>query len=205
MLRPVFLLALAVVLWSAGYVTSQLPTIVAQPGYGRIRIDQLTGWTVEELDGRKVWITGGIFSNGMLCESNFKEHPGVPDIAMQSVGNPWAASLSNKDPINPYGTLEMRDSGDGRLHPFLLVAGDLAPDSNATVRSIAPGAFYSLSAFPFTAALIIVASESLQRWREKRFGPGRCAKCGYDLRESPNRCPECGALRGTVGRQIAEK
>lgn len=29
-----------------------------------------------------------------------------------------------------------------------------------------------------------------QRWKA-----GQCLSCGYDLRESPERCPECGPLR----------
>ena len=55
--------------------------------------------------------------------------------------------------------------------------------------------------FPLWFAAVVTGTLPavwLTRWRResiaaKRRRAGQCTGCGYDLRESPERCPECGA------------
>ena len=45
-------------------------------------------------------------------------------------------------------------------------------------------------------AIAIVAYDRRRMRRESRRDSGQCLECGYDLRATPGRCPECGAGGG---------
>ena len=56
-------------------------------------------------------------------------------------------------------------------------------------EGIAVPAWLPVAAFGVLPLIFVVGVAR----RRRRRGTGRCARCGYDLRASPDRCPECGA------------
>jgi hypothetical protein len=48
------------------------------------------------------------------------------------------------------------------------------------------------------SAALPVGRSLIALTRVRRRRPGHCVKCGYDLRATPDRCPECGAIPASV-------
>lgn len=62
---------------------------------------------------------------------------------------------------------------------------------SAFVRSLAVPRWFVSSLVIASAILLILIAR--RRWSRTPLA-GHCRKCGYDIRATPGRCPECGAV-----------
>ena len=82
---------------------------------------------------------------------------------------------------------------------FGIYTGYRPPDEETPwmVTVLAPVSYY----FAFLAALVLVPAVSVYRALRARHRSSQdcCVNCGYDLRATPGRCPECGAEPAAEG------
>lgn len=80
----------------------------------------------------------------------------------------------------------------------------------ASLSGPTPGGHNNVAivSLPLWLPIAIIASLAVLRWRSTRaaatlVSSPRCRACGYDLRASPIRCPECGATTHPGGAAVA--
>lgn len=149
-------------------------------------------------------------SNGQLIDL-LSVYGGVQVATAENVNNRngelgWTWDDSSSTPLdsNHWATVPSshwqaltgpRPDRDIRGFGFRLISGKLAQSMP----------FWSLR-IPYGFLLIVSAAFPalfLARWLRSRRASsrrreGRCASCGYDLRATPERCPECGTIPGLV-------
>jgi hypothetical protein len=63
-----------------------------------------------------------------------------------------------------------------------------------------PGGTFTLSVRPWLPTLLTAVLPAIWLYRflkaRRAHRPGLCQHCGYDLRATPDRCPECGTVAG---------
>ena len=98
-----------------------------------------------------------------------------------------------------------RDSGD-RLNVWAAGRDDgISVPGDLGIHSYDPPDYrcWHLAVRPLLAALALAAAPTLwlaaRRARRRARPPSVCPRCGYDLRATPGRCPECGAAPTTKG------
>jgi hypothetical protein len=102
-------------------------------------------------------------------------------------------TLLHDDRVNIYGTFHVHVYRDGgRVFSLFSMTVDRVvpvPAPTPTPDYVLPGIVGS--AFLLVATIVAVLWHKARR-RQYRMRNNLCLNCGYDLRASPERCPECG-------------
>jgi hypothetical protein len=119
----------------------------------------------------------------------------------------FANSLSNGI-ANPYQSIDVANQTDRKFWGFELSREDLYVVEDVDGPNVVPGtqqilaheAELQIHLTWITAATAILPFWSFiilgRRWIRKRrnMSPYACVRCGYDLRATPEKCPDCGAI-----------
>ena len=111
-------------------------------------------------------------------------------------GNPRLPFYASSVRVRDYEVIALTD-GSGSILP---AGWNFATPIHATglpFHGMSVKHYWLALVFGILPAFWIVSGS--YRWRQRRraAAKGRCSHCGYDLRATPDRCPECGAVPRT--------
>ncbi|HEX4793705.1 MAG TPA: hypothetical protein VH370_07940 [Humisphaera sp.] len=98
-------------------------------------------------------------------------------------------------PISRRGLDHATNKAQPRDDHFFRWANYLGPD---WLGEVCWGPFWAIVTLFATWPLIWALFKRKEIRRRRRMRSGHCQSCGYDLRATPDRCPECGATPGAA-------
>lgn len=172
-------------IWFRGFWATENLTYVRQQFEGTVCISR---WTSLDFDCNQITFSRREFSPQPI------RPPEIPELASANI-QPYSGLEHVTDPRKPFAFFH-GDRSDPITHRlgFTYKESKIGPDWML-------GYSEKEWAIPFWLPLILLAIlpayklSMIQQWRRnRRQKQGRCVICGYDLRATPERCPECGAV-----------
>jgi hypothetical protein len=165
----------------ARFVVSALIVLVGLIQLGRCKwLNTMSGagFNTYGVQSRLRWL--GIAKDGMLFQS--------VDTGGRSSGNMWVAQFSDGDENNNIAAYRVLAGQQNQVW-LGFAYYDMAYQRQQTALVIPWWALWVVVLTNFAIATLLFVRQRRKRRRRRR---NLCIKCGYDLRATPERCPECG-------------
>jgi hypothetical protein len=166
-------------------------------------------WTPPDSTGPVVW--AGCDSGGGALEFYYERLPRIlndarmnrsnnriPGLHISHIGRKWIVWLS--------GASQRRNTW--WIRTTNVTFREMLPGTVRVTPTTAPVIYpvrIQAIDIPYWLLLLVTGAYPLYRLldlpsqrRRKRFAAGECLACGYDLRHTPDRCPECGLIPATA-------
>lgn len=145
------------------------------------------GWANDSVKDRKFSAYGVGVCSGAVCLGGFSE-TWPADYATPSPPDSGANGLFCDGRVFPFGNIAKKATGFYRWRSQSGVDDAVFAFSGVLLPAWLVAAIYA-------AAPVVMAVQSLRHRRiRQRAESGLCVNCGYDLRASAGRCPECGGV-----------